>query len=292
MRAAGCKIALLPKLLPIFDEVGQYSRDTGQWLPIAETGEYVNQFCVEDREMGGLTEVGESGLFTTLDFRGSPHRAGSTRRLLILLYEPGSQQDHEIEEEIRETGIATMRSIGIDFSSAWGNAAWGDPGASDAESEASMEDKFAEFLNIDEGEPHARARAGAAEVLAASVVGAGRSNIRNLGDGWVLGYSSVLIFNNVFQAAHGLVHFYDEVIADAAVKIASGLASATSHRFRSDALSLQLQSTDVIPWDWIIRFARAMSFAAEAGWPVVYQGIVNSRYWEKAPIKAVLSAIQ
>lgn len=61
MSAAGCKIALLPKLLPIFDEVGQYSRDTGEWLPIAETAQYVNEFCVKDRGMGGLEEVGELG---------------------------------------------------------------------------------------------------------------------------------------------------------------------------------------------------------------------------------------
>ncbi|KAI4258587.1 MAG: hypothetical protein L6R42_005006, partial [Xanthoria sp. 1 TBL-2021] len=271
---SGCKIALLPKLLPIFDEVGQYSRDTGEWLPIAETAQYVNEFCVKDRGMGGLEEV------------------GSTRRLLIVLYEPGSQQDHEIEEERRETGMATMRSIGIDFSAAWGNAAWGDAGGSDADSEASMEDKFAEFLNIDDGEPHSRARAGGAGAAAASHVGAADPYVRNLGDGWVLGYASVQIFKTVGQAAAGLITFYKDVIALAAVKIASGTPSAKSHGFRSHGLSLKLQSTDTISWEWIVRFAQAMSLAAEAKWPVLYQGVANSRYWDKASIKAVLVAIQ
>lgn len=59
MSAAGCKIALLPKLLPVFDEVGQYSRDTGDWLSIAEKAQHVNEVCVKDRGMGGLEEVGE-----------------------------------------------------------------------------------------------------------------------------------------------------------------------------------------------------------------------------------------
>ncbi|CAO1596307.1 hypothetical protein XANCAGTX0491_000158 [Xanthoria calcicola] len=273
MSAAGCKIALLPKLLPVFDEVGQYSRDTGDWLTIAERAQYVNEVCVKDRGMGGLEEV------------------GSTRRLLILLYEPGSQQDHEIEEERRETGTATMRSIGIDFSAAWGNAAWGDSGVSDTESEASMEDKFAEFLNIDDGERHSRARTDGAAAAAASHVGAADPRIMNLGDGWRMIYASIQALQTMGQAAAGLVRFYEHVIAVAGVKIASGVRSGPLHGFRSNGLSLVLQSTDTIPWEWIVRFARAMALAAAARWAVLYKGVANSRYWDKSSVKAVLVAI-
>ncbi|KAL8773641.1 MAG: hypothetical protein Q9209_001407 [Squamulea sp. 1 TL-2023] len=265
-----CKIALLPKLLPIFDEIGQYSRDTGEWLSIAETAENVNQQCVQDKNMGGLEQV------------------GSTKRLLILLYEPGSQQDHEIEEERRETGIATMRSIGIDFSAAWGDAAWGSSGTSYTESEASLEDDFAQFLNIDEGEQHTRARAGVAGASASSHVGAADPRIRNLGDGWVLNYASIKAFSPVDRAAAGLIELYQKVIDLAADNIATGTPPRKTHGFRGGVLLLKLDSADPISWEWILSFARALSHAASARWPILYQAIANSRYWEKAPIKAIL----
>ncbi|KAL8874974.1 MAG: hypothetical protein Q9198_006605 [Flavoplaca austrocitrina] len=270
--APGCKIALLPKLLPIFDEVGQYSRDTGDWLSIAEKAQYVNEFCVQEKGMGGLTEVGYN------------------RRLLVLLYEPFSQQDREIEQERRETGTATMRSIGIDFSAAWGNAAWRQSGISDSDSEADWHDDFAEFLNIDEGERHTRARAGGAEASSASHVGAADPNVRNLGDGWELQYNYIQAFEAVNQPAAGLSHFYEAIIRFAAGQIGKGLPSSGSHGFHSDGLSFKLQSPDVIPWEWIITFARAMSQAARLGWPILYNVIAYSKYWNIPPIYAALLA--
>ncbi|KAL8841111.1 MAG: hypothetical protein Q9176_003452 [Flavoplaca citrina] len=272
MDTAGCKIALLPKLLPIFDEVGQYSRDTGDWLSIAEKAQYVNEFCVQEKGMGGLTEVGYN------------------RRLLVLLYEPFSQQDREIEQERRETGTATMRSIGIDFSAAWGNAAWRQSGISDSDSEADWHDDFAEFLNIDEGERHTRARAGGAEASSASHVGAADPNVRNLGDGWELQYNYIQAFEAVNQPAAGLSHFYEAIIRFAAGQIGKGLPSSGSHGFHSDGLSFKLQSPDVIPWEWIITFARAMSQAARLGWPILYNVIAYSKYWNIPPIYAALLA--
>ncbi|KAL8907562.1 MAG: hypothetical protein Q9171_005805 [Xanthocarpia ochracea] len=289
--AAGCKIALLPKLLPIFDDVGQYSRDVGEWLPIAEKAEYVNEYCVRDRQMGGLDEVGESERSTKSSDGSSPRGVGSTRRLLILLYEPGSQQDQEIEEERRETGMATMRSIGIDFSAAWGTSAWSGFGMSDGESEASLQDDFAQFLNIDEGERHARARAGQTGASAVSRVGAADPHIRYIADGWVLDYISVTGCKPVEQAAPDLARFYKHIVDVAAGKIASGTPSAKSHGFHSDALSLKLNSADAISWEWIISFARAMSRAADAMWPVLYQAIANSRHWDKAQINVALVGI-
>ncbi|KAL8857954.1 MAG: hypothetical protein Q9178_005573 [Gyalolechia marmorata] len=181
-----------------------------------------------------------------------------------------------------------MRSIGIDFSAAWGTAAWGGSGTSDAESEASLHDDFAEFLNIDEGERHARAREGEAGV---SRVGAADPHIRNLGDGWVLDYVSVKSCRPVEQAAADLTTFYKHVVDVAAGKIASGTQSAKSHGFHSDGLLLKLNSADVISWEWIVRFVRAMSRAAGAMWPVLYQAVVNSRHWDKALINVALVAI-
>ena len=288
MRAAGCKIALLPKLLPIFDDVGQYSRDVGEWLPIAEKAAYVNEYCVRDRQIGGLEEVGESERSTKSSNGSLPRGVGSTKRLLILLYEPGSQQDQEIEEERRETGIATMRSIGIDFSAAWGTSAWGGSSKSDEESEASLQDDFAQFLNIDEGERHARARAGEAGASAVSRVGAADPHIRNIGDGWVLDFVSVTSCKPEGRAAADLARFYKHIVDVAADKIANGTPSAKSHGFHSDVLSLKLNSADAISWEWIISFARAMSRAGDAKWPVLYQAIVNSRYWDKPQINVAL----
>ena len=292
MNTAGCKIALLPKLLPIFDEVGQYSRDTGDWLSIAEKAQSVNEFCVQEKEMGGLTEVGERCAHQRILLQATHLTiyAGYNRRLLVLLYEPYSQQDREIEEERRETGTATMRSIGIDFSAAWGNAAWRQSGISDSDSEADWHDDFAEFLNIDEGERHTRARAGGAEGFSASRVGAADPNVRNLGDGWQLQYSYIQAFETVNQPAAGLSHFYEAIIRFAAGQIGDGLPPSGSHGFLSDGLSFKLQSPGVIPWEWIITFARAMSQAARLGWPILYHVIAYSRYWNIAPIYAALLA--
>ncbi|KAI4272907.1 MAG: hypothetical protein LQ337_004985 [Flavoplaca oasis] len=292
MNTAGCKIALLPKLLPIFDEVGQYSRDIGDWLSIAEKAQHVNEFCVQEKGMGGLTEVGEWRTHQRILLQATHLAiyAGYNRRLLVLLYEPFSQQDLEIEEERRDTGTATMRSIGIDFSASWGNAAWRQSGISDSDSEADWHDDFAEFLNIDEGEPHTRARAGGAEASAASHVGAANPNVRNLGDGWQLQYTYVQAFKAVDQPAVGLSHFYEDIIGFAAGQIENGLPSYDSHGFYSDGLSFKLQSTEVIPWEWIINFAREMSQAARLGLPILYQVVAYSRYWNTAPINAALLA--
>ncbi|KAL8777894.1 MAG: hypothetical protein Q9213_007661 [Squamulea squamosa] len=221
---------------------------------------------------------------------GGLEEVGFTKRLLILLYEPGSQQDRDIEEERRETGIATMRSIGIDFSSAWGDAAWGSSATSYTESEASLEDDFAQFLNIDEGELHARARAGVAGAASAgSHVGAADPHIRNLGDGWVLSYASIKSFNPpVDRAAAGLAELYQKIIDLAAGNIATDKPSSKTHGFKGGGFLLKLESADPISWEWIVRFAHALSQAASARWPVLYQAVANSRYWQKAPIRAIL----
>ncbi|KAL8991909.1 MAG: hypothetical protein Q9169_007544 [Polycauliona sp. 2 TL-2023] len=274
----------------MYDEVGQYSRDTGDWLSIAEKAEWVNQVCVKERQMGGLHEVGELEAPVQLISRGTHLAAhtGSTNRLLILIYEPGSQQDLEIEEERRETGIATMRSIGIDFSTAWGNGDWGDASATDMESEASWHDRFAEFLNIDEGERHARARVDPAGASAVSRVGASYPNVKNLGDGWVLEYASIQAFSAVDRAAADLTELYGQVIEQVAAKIADGVPFSRELEFGAHGLVFALRSMDNISWPWVIRIVRAMSRIAAARLPFAYRGIVNSHYWDKAPILVVL----
>ncbi|KAL8730881.1 MAG: hypothetical protein Q9166_003808 [cf. Caloplaca sp. 2 TL-2023] len=217
---------------------------------------------------------------------GGLEEVGSTNRLLLVLYESGSQQDYEIEEERRETGIATLISLGIDFRAAWGSSI-----ASDADSEATLEDEFADLLNIGDHEPHARVRAGGVGVSASSHVGAADPHIRNLGDGWAVDYAAVQIAMPVDRAAAGLKSFYKHVTYLAAEKIARGTPPAKAHGFHLDGLSLKLQSTDTIPWRWIIRFARAMSHAADAMWPILYQAIVKSEYWNKPLITAALVLI-
>lgn len=52
-RIAGCKIALSPTSVADMAGERRIERETGQWLPIAETGQNVNERCVGGREPGG-----------------------------------------------------------------------------------------------------------------------------------------------------------------------------------------------------------------------------------------------
>ncbi|KAL8816034.1 MAG: hypothetical protein Q9223_004892 [Gallowayella weberi] len=218
---------------------------------------------------------------------GGTAEVGSNKRLLLLLYAPGSEQDNEIERDLRETGMATTRDTrGIDFTDAWGSS------IGSAESEASMaDDIFAELLSLD-GEPHDRARAGGVGAAASSHVGAADPQIRNIGDGWVLDYVSVRNLFPVDRAAAGLKSFYKHVIDLAADRISSGTPPATSHGFHSKRFSLSLKSTRPIPWQWVIRFARFMSHAADAKWSALYEITMNSTYWDSALIRVALVALQ
>lgn len=182
--------------------------------------------------------------------------------------------------------MATVQDTrAIDFRSAWGSSI-----AGDAESEASMEDVFADILNIGDHEPHARVRAGGVGASASSHVGAADPHIRNLGNGWVLDYASVKSLYPVDRSAAGLRIFYDHVIDLASDRIAKGMPAAKTHEFHSDRLTLKLKSTGTVPWEWVIGFARAMSHAANANWPVLFQAKANSRYWDRAFITAALNA--
>ncbi|KAL8798610.1 MAG: hypothetical protein Q9182_006522 [Xanthomendoza sp. 2 TL-2023] len=218
---------------------------------------------------------------------GGTAEVGSNSRLLLLLYEPDSDQDREIERDLRETGTATARDTrGNDFREAWGSS------LASAESEASMtDDIFAELLSVD-GEPHDRARVGGVGAAASSHVGAADPQIRNIGDGWVLDYVSVRNLVPVDRAAAGLKDFYKHVIDLAADRISSGTPPAISHGFNSKRFSLRLKSTRPIPWKWVIRFARFMSHAADAKWSALYEITMNSTYWDSALIRVALVALQ
>ncbi|KAL8694625.1 MAG: hypothetical protein Q9224_003531, partial [Gallowayella concinna] len=210
----------------------------------------------------------------------------SNNRLLLLIYEPGSDQDQEIERDLRETGSATARDTrGIDFRDAWGSS------IASGESEASMEDIFADLLSVD-GDHHDRTRAGGVGAAASSHVGAADPQIRNIGDGWVLNYVSVKNLVPVDRAAAGLKTFYKDVIDLAAHRISGGTPPAKSHGFHSKHFSLRLESAGPIPWQWVIRFARFMSHAADAKWSSLYEIIINSTYWDSALIRVALVALQ
>ncbi|KAI4247970.1 MAG: hypothetical protein LQ352_006036 [Teloschistes flavicans] len=55
----GCKIALIPFRYQTFDAPDRISRDTGDWLSIADVGNQVNEYCVRDRQLGGSHPAGE-----------------------------------------------------------------------------------------------------------------------------------------------------------------------------------------------------------------------------------------
>ncbi|KAL8748629.1 MAG: hypothetical protein Q9184_007175 [Pyrenodesmia sp. 2 TL-2023] len=253
------------------DGLRRIHRETGQWLPIAETGQGINEMCVRGE--------GPAGANT-----GGFDKTGDTGRLIILIFQPGSRIDRAIQSDLADNRIVTIAAAELldenDFDSA-------------DEDMDHLQDEFATLLNIgDEIDVHRRPDW--SDEWGYSHVGKSDPRVKNLGNSWVLAYGSVMSLLPVKFAAMTLSAFYSHIVKIAAGYIGNGTAPVKYLVFSAKAmstkrLSLTLTSPDPIPWDWIIRFARAMSVSLDSGWTVLYKVIARNAYWNVAAINVALS---
>ncbi|KAL8945706.1 MAG: hypothetical protein Q9222_007791 [Ikaeria aurantiellina] len=259
---ARCKIALMPYTADLSTiETPWASRDTGDWLSIAERGASINQFCVRERQSGGLQEVGNG------------------YRLLLVLYDAASRQNREIEADL---AMGVVPAVRREFE--------GSIASSIGDDIADLDEELADILNINDEIGHSHARAGREHAFGYSHVGKADPSAKNLGASWVLTYNSIISLTPEDHAADGLKGFYNNVTDIAARKIANNTEMVKSLNFVSRGLSLRLTSTSPISWEWIIRFARLMSELVNFQWAVLYNIVAKNSYWNVASILAVLVA--
>ncbi|KAL8649223.1 MAG: hypothetical protein Q9210_004524 [Variospora velana] len=247
---SGCKIALTPTgSLSIESTMRSIYRDTGQWLPIAETGQNINDVCVHGE---GLE---------------SAHAGGFDRT------------DREIETDLESNQIVTIAAADLYDSSDYDSA---------DEDLRNLSDEFAVLLNVDDEINLPRPRNGWEESFGYSHVGKSDPRVKNLGNSWVMNYTSVTSLLPVTRAVPSLAAFYKHIVDIAADKVGNDTDPIKSLNFASRDLSLRLSSVAPIPWDWIIRFARKMYLLLDSRWAVLFDATARNAYWDVATINAAL----
>ncbi|KAL9008306.1 MAG: hypothetical protein Q9173_006557 [Seirophora scorigena] len=254
---SGCKIALTPTAsLSTESTILNIDRETGQWLTIAETGQNINDVCVS----GGGFE-----------------RANG--RLIILLYQPGSRIDREIQEDLDSNQIVTIANADLHEPSDNGSAnqdLW------------DLTDDYAVLLNVDDEINLPHPRNGWEDSFGYSRIGKSDPRVKNLGSSWVMNYNSVISLLPVNRAVPSLAAFYKHIVEIAADKVGNGTDPVKDLNFVSKDLSLTLSSSAPIPWDWIVRFARGMSLLLDSRWAVLFNATAKNAYWDVATIRAAL----
>ncbi|KAI4183493.1 MAG: hypothetical protein LQ346_006307 [Caloplaca aetnensis] len=268
-------------------------RETGQWLPIAETGQRINNICVrgegpDGAHTGGFDRTG------TVQFHASAMvqqivgadkaNQGDTGRLIILIFQPGSRIDREITRDLADNRIVTIAAAELFDEN--------DYDSTDEDLDR-LHDHFASLLNVGD-EEEVQPRPDWSEQWGYSHVGKSDPRVKNLGNSWVVAYDSITSLLPVKLAANALSAFYNHIVDIAAGHISNNTALQNSLVFVAKArslkrLSLTFTSPDPIPWEWVIRFARAMSTSLDSSWTVLYKAIARSAYWNVAVINVALS---
>ncbi|KAL9016311.1 MAG: hypothetical protein Q9185_006324 [Variospora sp. 1 TL-2023] len=224
-------------------------RETGQWLPIAETGQNINDVCVH----GQGPENAHAGGF--------------------------DRTDREIERDLEDHQIVVIAAAelydGSDYDSA-------------DEDLRDLSDEFAVLLNVDDEINLPRPRNGWEESFGYSHVGKSDPRVKNLGNSWVMNYTSVTSLLPENRTVPSLAAFYKHIVDIAADKVGNDTDPIKDLNFASRDLSLRLWSVAPIPWDWIIRFARGMYLLLDSRWAVLFDATVRNAYWDVADINAAL----
>ncbi|KAI4115872.1 MAG: hypothetical protein LQ345_003615 [Seirophora villosa] len=264
---SGCKIALTPTgSLSMESTIRNIYRETGQWLTIAQTGQNINDVCVQ----GGGLERAHTGGFD---------RTGANGRLIILLYQPGSRIDREIQDDLDSHQIVTIAAADLYDGSDYDSA---------DEDLRHLSDEFAVLLNVNDEINLPHPRQGWEDSFGYSRVGKSDPRVKNLGSSWVMNYNSVISLLPVNRAVPSLAAFYTHIVDIAADKVGNGTDPVKDLDFVSKDLSLTLSSPAPIPWDWIISFARGMSLLLDSRWAVLFNATARNAYWDVATINAAL----
>ncbi|KAL8980399.1 MAG: hypothetical protein Q9177_005892 [Variospora cf. flavescens] len=224
-------------------------RETGQWLPIAETGQNINDVCVH----GEGPENAYAGGF--------------------------DRTDRAIETDLEEHQIVVIAATDLYDSSDYDSV---------DEDLRDLSDEFAVLLNVDDEINLPRPRNGWEESFGYSHVGKSDPRVKNLGNSWVMNYTSVTSLLPVNRPVPSLAAFYKHIVDIAAEKVGNDTDPIKNLNFASGDLSLRLWSVAPIPWDWIIRFARGMYLLLDSRWAVLFDATARNAYWDVADINAAL----
>lgn len=151
-------------------------------------------------------------------------------------------------------------------------------------------DEFADIFGVRENIDHPSPRRDWDDFIGYSHVGKSDPRVKNLGDSWMVEFDEVNSMFPVERASVGLIAFYNHVVNVTSARLADNTEPVKNLVFSLHGLSLQLTSTGPIPWEWIIRFARAMSQSTTSRWPILYRAKVKNSYWDVERISAVLAA--
>ena len=227
--------------------------------------------------MGGRDSTGKSSA-ERIDDEHSSSIAGDTRQLSILVYEPGSRQDRDIE---RELGLhRQLATVAFDMSFEGDDVV--------GEDIDNLRAEFAEIWDIEDQIYHPTVRDGWIGEFGYNDTSIDQRPVK---DSWDLQFSSATSLTPFQHAARGLKIFYEHVIDAAAAKLAAGEPPAKEIEFRSHGLSLHLMATQPISLVWVIRFALFMENVAMAFWPNVYQGVVTNTHWKFARVYVAMAVI-
>ncbi|KAL9020293.1 MAG: hypothetical protein Q9185_002474 [Variospora sp. 1 TL-2023] len=214
---------------------------------LAEIGSGINTACVWGGWMGGMEFAGTNG------------------RMVLVLYQPRSEFDDRMKA-ISAGGLAYL-----DEAEVW-------------EEESENEDagpRDAKRVKIDRGSGAAISMGVGGLYSITQAISA------DIGSGWLMQYNAVKSILPVVEAARQLVAFYDFVVEEASARIKTGAEELKKLAFTLGDVSLVLNGTDVIHWDWIIDFAMSMEDGTNAGNPIQYASTVAST-WQQNTIKAQL----
>lgn len=84
---------------------------------------------------------------------------------------------------------------------------------------------------------------------------------------------------------------YGGISDNAVQQLSTGGPPSKNLAFKLGKVSLQLESTDVISWSWIIDFAQKMVDEVSGGFDNFFKGDIYSTFWDLATVSVAIAAI-
>lgn len=79
-----------------------------------------------------------------------------------------------------------------------------------------------------------------------------------IGDGWTMHTNSIGCFTPFAIASSDLAGFYASILLDTRERLAGRLPRQSQLMFRYGLLSLFLESTDLLEWEWVVEFVEEL----------------------------------
>lgn len=247
----GCIAAILP----VANTNGVLSYDTGRYPALAAKGLEINRFCVGG---SGIPGAGGTG---GIDF------AGDNSKIRFVLYGPYSSFDNDTREDQADGMTVSV--------------------AEDSDSDATISG-----TDDDDGPAPQRQKTGGRTIGDGNSGGMGlmsASGVRSLDGGWEMTYASTTYMDEVNFAK--METFWTNIGNKATDQISQGINETDSLTLAQGRMSLGLQSTGPISWNWVYDFAAQMLQATSDNFAALFTGEAYSNYYVIASVAVVLSIV-